>query len=80
MESTEGSKRLPFINNSEYKTSELMENMELVDKSQDGPPPQIETYSKRFLMLTIFALVAVCVNAAERTKLWFRDEVTKALI
>jgi len=35
----------------------------------------IRTTSQRFLMLAIFGLAAFSMNAAERVKLWFRDEV-----
>lgn len=35
----------------------------------------IRSSSQRFLMLAIFGLAAFSINAAERVKLWFRDEV-----
>jgi len=35
----------------------------------------IGSSSKRFIILAIFALTIVIVNAAERSKLWFRDPV-----
>jgi hypothetical protein len=38
----------------------------------------VQVYQTRFIVLAIFSLVGFIVNIAERSKLWFRDEVRKA--
>jgi hypothetical protein len=40
---------------------------------------EISSDSRRFIILAIFCLIALSVNAAERVKLWFRDDVTLLL-
>ena len=47
---------------------------------ENGPALHLETTSARFLMLALFSLAVLVTNAAERTKLWFRDTVSLNLI
>ena len=50
------------------------------DAEVNGPALHLETTSARFLMLALFSLAVLVTNAAERTKLWFRDTVSPNFI
>ena len=71
---------------SDHKKEQLLiqEQETHVENTIDGEKRVTESQTlqvstARFIMLAVFGLIVFTINAAERVKLWFRDEVSSIM-